>query len=83
MGEIAEFLAQPMSVAQRWAKDGMPITKQGRSVMASSDELNKWLSRESGDPVHVATPEADLAAELKRGLAYVRDEKRKPSAKSG
>jgi len=54
-GEIAEFLAEPMSVAQRWATNGMPITRQGRSVVASPDELNKWLGRESGEPVHVAT----------------------------
>jgi hypothetical protein len=70
--QIAEFLGQPVSVAERWAKSGMPITRQGRSVVALSEELNKWLGRESGEPVHVATPESDLAAELKRGLAYVR-----------
>jgi hypothetical protein len=75
--KIAEFLGQPTSVAQRWAKDGMPVTRQGRSVMASPDELNKWLGRESGgEPVHVATAQADLAAELKRGLAYVRGERK-------
>jgi hypothetical protein len=74
--QIAEFLGQPTSVAQRWAKTGMPITRQGRSVVATPEELNKWLGRESGEPVHVATAEADLAAELKRGLAYVRSGKR-------
>ena len=77
--QIAEFLGQPISVAQRWAKDGMPLGRQGRSVVATPEELNKWLGRESGEPVHVVTPEADLAAELKRGLAYVRGEKRQSS----
>jgi hypothetical protein len=51
-------------------------------VVATPEELNKWLGRESGEPVHVATGEADLAAELKRGLAYVRDEKRLTRARS-
>jgi hypothetical protein len=69
---IAAFLGQPVSVAQRWAKTGMPVTRQGRLVVASPEELNKWLGLESGEPVHVATEEADLSSELKRGLAYVR-----------
>ena len=69
---IAAFLGQPVSVAQRWAKAGMPVTRQGRLVVASPEELNKWLGRESGEPVHVATEEADLSSELKCDLAYVR-----------
>jgi hypothetical protein len=78
---IAAFLGQPVSVAQRWAKAGMPVTRQGRLVVASPEDLNKWLGRESGEPVHVATEEADLSSELKRGLAYVRGQKH--SARSG
>jgi hypothetical protein len=27
--QIADFLGQPISVAQRWAKAGMPITEVG------------------------------------------------------
>jgi len=46
-------------------------------VTTTPDELNSWLGRESGKPVHVATEDTDLAAELKRGLALVRKE---PSA---
>jgi len=77
--QIATFLGQPVSVAQRWSKTGMPITKQGRFVGASPEELNKWLGRESGgEPVHVATEEVDLAAELKRGLSYVRSGRHQP-----
>jgi len=56
--QIAEFLGQLSSVAERWAKTGMPVTRQGRLVVASPEELNKWLGRESGE--HVATPEPDL-----------------------
>jgi hypothetical protein len=78
--QIAEFLRQPTSVAQRWAKTGMPVGRQGRNVTATQDELNQWLGREAGgEPLHVSTPEVDLAAELKRGLAYVRGQKT-PSA---
>jgi len=70
---IAEFLGQPVSVAQRWAGEGMPVRKQGRYVESSREELNRWLGRESaGEPVQIATPETDLSAELKRGLSFVR-----------
>jgi hypothetical protein len=71
--QIATFLGQPTSVAQRWAKSGMPISREGRSVHASPEELNRWLGRESaGEPVQIATESADLSSELKRGLAFVR-----------
>ena len=70
---IAAFLGQPSSVAQRWAKSGMPVTHDGRRVHASPDDLNRWLGRESaGEPVQIATESADLASELKRGLSFVR-----------
>jgi hypothetical protein len=78
--EIAAFLGQPSSVAQRWAKSGMPVTHDGRRVHASPDDLNRWLGRESaGEPVQIATESADLTSELKRGLSLVR--KRTPARK--
>jgi len=71
--QIATFLGQPLSVAQRWAKSGMPVTREDRNVYASPEELNRWLGRESaGEPVLIATETADLTSELKRGLSYVR-----------
>jgi hypothetical protein len=71
--EIANFLGQTTSVAQRWAKSGMPAIHEGRRVYAVPDELNRWLGREAaGEPVQIATGTADLSAELKRGLSYVR-----------
>lgn len=73
--QIASFLGQPTTVAQRWAQDGMPVRRQGRYVTTTSGELNAWLGRESGKPVHVATENTDLTAELKRGLSFVRREK--------
>jgi hypothetical protein len=73
--QIAGFLGQPTSVAQRWAKTGMPVTHEGRMVTASPEALNEWLGREAGiGPIHVATAQSDLSAELKRGLTYIRKE---------
>jgi hypothetical protein len=53
----------------------MPVRRQGRYVETTPDELNAWLGKESGEPVHVATEDTDLTAELKRGLSFVRREK--------
>jgi hypothetical protein len=73
--KISAFLGEPTSVAQRWASDGMPVRRQGRYVEITPEELNAWLGKESGKPVHVATENTDLTAELKRGLSFVRAEK--------
>ena len=62
--QIATFLGEPTSVAQRWAAQGMPVRRQGRYVTTTPDQLNAWLERESGKPVHVATNDTDLTAEL-------------------
>ena len=70
--QIATFLGQPSSVAQRWAKSGMPVTHEGRRVQASPEELNRWLGREVSEPVQITTEATDLSSELKRGLSYVR-----------
>ena len=73
--QIADFLGEPTSVVQRWASTGMPVRREGRYVEATVKDLNDWLGKQSGKPVHVVTDETDLGAELKRGLAYVRREK--------
>jgi hypothetical protein len=70
--QIAAFLGEPTSVAQRWAAQGMPVRRQGRYVTTTPDQLNAWLERESGKPVHVATNDSDLTAELKRGISFLR-----------
>ncbi len=74
--EIAAFLGEPVGVVERWASDGMPVRKEGRFVSTTPAELNAWMGKESGKPVHVATESTDLAAELKRGLAFVKREKK-------
>jgi hypothetical protein len=70
--QIAAYLGHPPAVAQRWAAEGMPVRKQGRYVETTPEELNQWLGKESGKPVHFATENTDLAAELQRGLSFVR-----------
>jgi hypothetical protein len=77
--QIASFLGEPVSVVQRWANEGMPVHRQGRFISTTADELNSWLRRESGKPVHVVTANTDLTAELKRGLSFVRHEQPKDS----
>ena len=72
--QIATFLGEPTSVAQRWAAQGMPVRRQGRYVTTTPDQLNAWLERESGKPVHVATNDTDLTAELRRGISFLRRE---------
>lgn len=69
--QISAFLGEPVSVIQRWASEGMPVRREGRFVSTTPDELNAWLSKQSGKPVHVATKTGDLTAELKRGLSFV------------
>ena len=74
-------LIRPAAVVQRWASEGMPVRRQGPFVTTTPEELNAWLERESGKPVHIATEDTDLAAELKGGLAFVRSEKEPNAAK--
>ena len=81
--EIAAFLGEPESVVQRWAKEGMPVHKESRTVVSSPEELNAWMGKEAGKPVHVATEAADMTQELKRGLEFVRKEKTDATAMPG
>jgi len=78
-GEIAEFLGQTVSVAQRWQNEGMPVTREGQFVYASPEELTAWVGTERGkkDPVHIASESEDLLGDLKQGLSYVRQHKNK------
>ncbi len=73
-GEIAEFLGQTPSVAQRWQNEGMPVTREGRFVYASPEDLTAWVGTERGkrEPVHIASEGEDLVADLEQGLSYVR-----------
>lgn len=70
--QISEFLGEPAAVAQRWAATGMPVRREGRYVTTTPAEINDWLGKQAGKPVHVVTDKADLTSELKRGLSFVR-----------
>jgi hypothetical protein len=77
---IAHFLGQPIAVAQRWAKDGMPVERKGRYMTGSRDELSKWLGREAGtrQPVRITqTTDSDLLEDLRRGLKDLRTSRKK------
>jgi hypothetical protein len=68
---IAQFLAMPHSTVHRWAKEGMPVRREGRNVVASPAELNRWLQQTSGEAagVHVVTPGSDLLKDLRASVA--------------
>jgi hypothetical protein len=76
--KIAEFLGQTVSVAQRWQREGMPVTHEGRSVYASPEELTAWVGTERGqkEPVHIASEGEDLLGDLKQGLSYLREQRK-------
>lgn len=67
---IAKFLGMPVSTVERWAKEGMPVRRAGRNVVAVPKELNRWLQRTTGEPVgtHVVTPESDLMKDLRASV---------------
>jgi hypothetical protein len=73
--QIAAFLGQPVAVVQRWASEDMPVRRQGRFVATTPKELNDWMGKQSGKPVHVVTDNADLTSELKRAVSFARREK--------
>jgi hypothetical protein len=77
---IARFLGQPTAAAQRWAKEGMPIAREGRHVTADPAALSAWLGRESGvhRAVHIAPGKEDLADDLKQALADLKQRRRNP-----
>src|SRR6266436_5746134 len=66
---IAKFLSQPVSTAQRWAGEGMPVTRIGRYVAATPADLERWLTREAGakEPIHIPSAKTDLLAESEAG----------------
>lgn len=68
--EIAAFLGQPVEVAQRWGRSGMPTRREGRYVVADSAELSQWLGREAhlAAPAQIASERSDLMADLRKSL---------------
>jgi phage terminase Nu1 subunit (DNA packaging protein) len=77
-GEIAEFLGQTPSVAQRWQNEGMPVSREGRFVSASPEDLTAWVGTERGqkEPIRIASEGEDLLGDLKLGLSYVHNQQK-------
>jgi phage terminase Nu1 subunit (DNA packaging protein) len=76
---IADFLKMPAATVQRWAKAGMPVTREGRFTVADPQELRVWLGREAQmpGPAHIATNTADLAAGLKESITAAKKRSRR------
>src|SRR5271154_697596 len=72
---IAKFLGMPNSTARRWAKEGMPLRREGRNVVANPEGLNQWLQRTSGEGVgvHIVTPGSDLMKDLRASVAVEKE----------
>ena len=62
----------------------MPVAREGRFMYATREELSGYLGREAGleVPVHIATENMDLSADLKRSLAYARTGKQQKKQKA-
>jgi hypothetical protein len=72
--QIAAFLSIPVSTAHRWARDGMPVRREARKILANADELRAWLGREShmSAPAQILTDESDVANALKQSIAAMK-----------
>jgi hypothetical protein len=76
---IAEYLGQTPAVAQRWHKEGMPVSVDRRYVYGDPEELTRWVGTDAGKikPVHIANEGEDLVADLKQGLSFVKRRRKK------
>jgi hypothetical protein len=76
---IALYLGISANAAQRWAKNGMPVRREGRFTVAEAEELRRWLGRESHMPTAalVVTPQTDMSAALKASISAMRRRKRR------
>src|SRR3954464_2389152 len=74
---IGEYLGIGSAAAQRWAKNGMPVRREGRYTVADVDEIRQWLGSEAHmpAPAHVANADTDVAAALKESISAVRRSK--------
>jgi hypothetical protein len=67
---IAAFLRITTGTAQRWARDGMPVRREGRFTVADPKELAAWLGREAHMPgaAQIMTNTSDVADALKQSI---------------
>ena len=74
---IAKFMGTTPASAQRWAKQGMPVKREGRFAVADPEEVQAWLGRHSHmpKPAHILTNDTDIAAALKESISVVKRKK--------
>src|SRR5437588_9461182 len=75
---VGDYLGIGQGAAQRWAKSGMPVRREGRFTVADVDEIRRWLAREAHmpAPAYVATGTSDVTAALKQSIAAARKKNR-------
>ena len=75
---IGDYLGIGAASAQRWAKSGMPVRREGRFTVANADDLRAWLGREAhmAAPAEIVTSGTDVSAALKQSLAALRRKRR-------
>lgn len=74
---ISSFLEQPISVVERWAREGMPVMREGRFVYADPAALQRWLGFQPGTKAEtqIVANTSDLGRELRRSLSTLRQQK--------
>jgi hypothetical protein len=71
---IARFMGTTPASAQTWAKQGMPVNREGRFAIADPAEVQAWLGRQSHmpKPAHILTNDTDIASALKESISVVK-----------
>ncbi len=74
---IAKFLGTSPASAQTWAKQGMPVKREGRFTVADPKEVQAWLGEQSHmpKPAHILTNDADITAALKESISTLKRKK--------
>jgi hypothetical protein len=71
---IAKFMGTTPASAQGWAKQGLPVKRDGRFTVADPVEVQAWLGKQSHmpKPAHILTNHADIAAALKDSISVIK-----------
>ncbi len=76
---IGDYLGIGAATAQRWAKSGMPVTREGRYTVAEREAISRWIGKEAhmAAPAYVLTDDTDMGEALKQSITAVRGDKRR------
>ena len=74
---IAKFMGTTPASAQTWARQGLPVKREGRFTVADPAEVQAWLGQQSHmpKPAHIVTNDTDIAAALKESISVVKRKK--------